>query len=139
MQTLLITLFKIPFSMRGWSNMQSIYLNTRNRTDVKSSNAILNLALKLGWCLSHMKELRIYVIRSGLNGNFTDVNLSKMCPSTKKWKIRTNQKVKQVGLVYWENAFKTFDLRVWLSKVPKQQLIDVYWRKIGAIKMNLVS
>lgn len=103
--------------------MHSIYLNTRNRTDVKSSNAILNLALKLGRCfLSHMKELRIYVIRSGLHGNFTDVNLSKMCPSMKKWKIRTNQKVKQVGLVYWEikqvglvyweNAFKTFDLRV---------------------------
>lgn len=39
---------------------------------------------------------------------------------------------------HWDNAFKAFDLKV-PSKVPKQQRVDVYWRKIGAIKNDSVQ
>ena len=34
---------------------------------------------------------------------------------------------------YWEDAFKAFDLKIPFN-IPKQQRIDIYWRKVGAIE-----
>ena len=34
---------------------------------------------------------------------------------------------------YWEDAFKAFDLKIPFN-IPKQQRIDIYRRKVGAIK-----
>ena len=118
-------------------------MNSRNRPDVKCSNALSNLALKLGRCFGSVLS-RVFCLEphekveylcNKVRTRWTLYQCESELNVSTNEEIRNQDKHKGEAnrVSYLENTFKAFDLKV-PSKLPKQHRMDVFRRKICAIK-----
>ena len=131
----------IPFNVSLIRHAQ--YVNPTKRTDVKSSNAVSNLALKVGKSLesvpSNVVSLEPHEKVEDLCDNVRAQWKLYQCESDENVTVdevllENHESVKETSKVsYWGNAFKTFGLNA-PTKLPKHKCIDRYWGKIGSIK-----
>ena len=120
------------------------YLNPKLRTDVKSTNAISNLALKIGQffttALPHVFCLEQHEKVEDLCDKVRNQWRLYQCESEQNLLVEDKPDIdvpeNRIRGSYWEDAFKAFDLKIPFN-IPKQQCIDIYWRKVGAIEDEL--
>ena len=117
------------------------YLNPKLRTDVKSTNAISNLALKIGQCFTTALP-RVFCLEQhekveDLCDKVRNQWRLYQCESEQNLLVEDKPDIdvpeNRIRGSYWEDAFKAFDLKIPFN-IPKQQRIDIYWRKVGAIE-----
>ena len=117
------------------------YLNPKLRTDIKSTNAISKLALKIGHCfttaLPHVFCLEQHEKVEDLCDKVRNQWRLYQCESEQNLLVEDKADIgvpeNRIRGRYWEDAFKAFDLKIPFN-IPKQQRIVIYWRKVGAIE-----
>ena len=136
------TFQNLPFNENLIRHAQ--YLNPKLRTDVKSTNAISNLALKIGQCFATALPCVFCLKQHEKVADLCDKVRNQwrlyQCQSEQNLLVEDKPDIdvpeNRIRGSYWEDVYKAFDLKIPFN-IPKQQRIDIYWRKVGAIEDEL--
>ena len=116
-------------------------MNPKLRTEVKSTNAISHLALKIGQCFTTAVP-RVFCLEQhekveDLCNKVRNQWRLYQCESEQNLLVEDKPDIdvpeSRIRGSYWEDAFKAFDRKIPFN-IPKQQRIDIYWRKVDAIE-----